>query len=204
MALVIDKDILFIHIAKTGGTFFREALKKFKIPCVEICGKHSSYGEIHSRPYRTTIGFIRDPVDWYQSRWNYAKHTSFIDKVKEGNQDAARHWMASVWSDNIDRFVINTLHRYPEGIAQTYFAGMLGLPSLDYVGGSKLTVYESHNTINAVADVIEKVTGLNRYKEVFEMERVNQSPKYGRISNSLIPEIRKTEFVLMRALHFAL
>ena len=63
---------MFIHLPRTGGTFLRVVLEEFGIPhnnhypVVSLC--HSS---LTFSTELFTFGFIRNPYDWYVSRYFY-------------------------------------------------------------------------------------------------------------------------------------
>lgn len=122
---------LFIHVAKTGGTFFRESLNYFGVPNKETgdfnIEDHYSYSEVIEKhpEYKTlpAFGFVRRPSDWILSRYLYAKKTNFIEKCKY-NEEARNHWMYSVWDDHIDTFLYNVIWKNPN-VASNYFSKML-------------------------------------------------------------------------------
>lgn len=125
MARLINNQAIFIHSAKTGGTFFREVLNRFGIKNHEIGSKHSKWDEFVDMGL-PMFGFVREPISWYRSRWAYSMLTHFGEQLKY-NEDARKHWMAKVWSDDLNLFVENTLKFYPNGIACEYFDRMLNI-----------------------------------------------------------------------------
>src|SRR5687767_914806 len=114
MARLINNKALFIHSAKTGGTFLREALNRFGVPNYEVGVKHDPYTQFTQ--YSDRFGFVRHPVTWIRSRWAYATLTYFPQKIHY-MPEAQAHWMAKVWDDDINKFVEKTLEAYPDGIA---------------------------------------------------------------------------------------
>lgn len=124
MARVIDNKYIFIHAAKTGGTFFRECLNRFGIPNWEVGIKHASIKDTPAMPL-IPIVIVRHPISWYRSRWRYGMMTYFGEKIKY-MPEAKEHWMARVWSNSYESFVRRTLDEYPQGIASEYFNKMVG------------------------------------------------------------------------------
>lgn len=125
MARLINDKYLFIHIAKTGGTFFREALNACGVPSIEVGAKHASWLDLKTDyEWAIPVMFIRHPVSWYRSRWRYAKMTYFKEKLRY-MPEAQKHWMAPVWHDDYYHFVERTLKHYPGGIATDYFEQMM-------------------------------------------------------------------------------
>ena len=86
MARIINEKYLFIHAAKTGGTFLRETVNRFGIPNYEVGRKHTSFKDlIKERPELQKLesfGYVRNPLTWYRSRWAYGMMTYFGDKIK--------------------------------------------------------------------------------------------------------------------------
>jgi len=161
MARLINHNQLFIHTAKTGGTFFREALNHFGIPNREIAEKHSPLSEvsrvIHDSVEPPTIknvfGFVRNPLTWYRSRWAYAVMTNFGHKLAAFPlvHPVHNHWMAKVWSEDLNTFVENTLKFYPNGIAFEYFDKMLEIGRWKESG---VDVYRYENLVYATASIL--------------------------------------------------
>lgn len=78
MALVTGK-MVFIHVPRTGGHFFRDVIDELDIPHFE-CGDdslpnivqfHQAASEVPEevRRDRYVFGFVRHPISWLVSRW---------------------------------------------------------------------------------------------------------------------------------------
>lgn len=187
----IFNDYLFIHSAKTGGTFFREALNRFGIPNFEVGKKHDSYSTIIKENPEcvnyTSFGFVRHPVDWYRSRWAYAKMTYFKEKLAY-MPEAQKHWMAKIWDDDLNMFIENTLLEYPDGIATKYFDDMINGCNFSFQYENLLAV-----TRHLLTDVIDNYVDMNLIeKPILQSEKVKST-----IDPILVKEIKKTEFKLM-------
>lgn len=195
MARLINNELLFIHIAKTGGTLFRESINAYGIPNIEVGEKHQCVKEVQdSHPhieFEKVIAFIRLPHTWYRSRWAYAKMTYFKEKIKY-MPEAQRHWMAKIWDDDLNKFVENTLIKYPQGIATEYFSNMVK----GAIKPVSLLKYEN------IHDEIRNL--VNQYEIQVENVRLeNNKPldsKHigGKISPELIKEIERVEYLIYK------
>jgi hypothetical protein len=132
MALVTDK-MLFIHVPKTAGSYIRSFMPSLGLQCRESgqfeIEDHFSISQVLiAHPElgdRFSFGFVRHPVAWIASRYFYAVKTNFGEKMNR-QTDAAAHWMASCWADDVDSFVDRCLERHP-GIATRTMFTLLGL-----------------------------------------------------------------------------
>lgn len=196
MARLINNELLFIHIAKTGGTFFREMINSMGIPNIEVGGKHQKLEEIQNNmpelEYERAIAFIRLPHTWYRSRWAFAKMSYFKEKINY-MPEAQKHWMAKVWDDDLNVFVENTLLKYPQGIATEYFSEMLKNPIVPV----SILKYEN------IIDEIKKV-GLqfghppHSIRSLKNKRPLDSQHIGGKISPELLKEIEKTEFLIYK------
>lgn len=193
-------DFIFVHIAKTGGTFFREAVNMVGIPNKEVSPKHSSIKEtmdVYEEKQAVAIAFVRHPVEWYASRWRYGMMTHFGEKIKY-QESAKKHWMAPVWSENLNVFVENTLEMYPQGIASKYFYDMTNTVEIKADVLMKVFQYETLavNTFNIIKHVFGyHITG----PEILKMPKFLDSSGVSKqwISTGMAEEIVKVEAVLM-------
>jgi hypothetical protein len=138
MARIISNKLLFIHVPKTGGTYVRELINNIGIPNYET-GRfeehdHKGINDLQKYDHLKSFGIIRKPFDWTISRWKWGMFTEFSAKVK-GGTSAKHHWMADVWSDDINEFLFNTINKR-KGIAEETMYNMLqiGMPNqVDYI-----------------------------------------------------------------------
>lgn len=121
MATATDK-IIFYHIPKTGGTWVTNVLKhmygndakKLGDKFVEDLGLF----DVHVDPKTVTsdgrfsFAFVRDPVDWYRSRWARSVEQGWSNHNVIGRE---------LKSGNFDEFVKNCMTKFPEGmLSETY------------------------------------------------------------------------------------
>lgn len=197
MARIINEKYLFIHSAKTGGTFLRETLNRYGVPNFEVGGKHSSFKDV-VREYPLTkklssFGYVRNPLTWYRSRWAYGMMTYFGEKIKY-MPEAFDHWMRPVWSNNLNQFVENILYVYPNGIAYRYFNDMLGIGEEQIKRVSMVYRYENlpYTTLSIVQrNKLEYV----QLQDIMKLPRsLDSQQKYkDEISPELKKEIQITE-----------
>lgn len=200
MARVINDRHLFIHSAKTGGTFLRETINRYGIPNYEVGGKHSSFKDIITTNPELkklrSFGYVRNPLTWYRSRWAYGMMTYFGDKVKY-MPEAYNHWMSVVWHNNLNQFVENTLRMYPDGIAFRYFNDMLGIGEEPELRVKNVFRYENiqYTTTTLIQGEttkyieLQSILGLPRYLD-------SQQKYKDQISPELQKEIQITEHKL--------
>lgn len=170
MARIISETLLFVHVPKTGGTFVRELINLIGLPNYET-GRfeehdHIGINELQKFKNLESFGIIRKPVEWTISRWKWGMYTEFAAKVK-GGTCAKQHWMADVWSDNLNEFLFNTINKR-KGIAEETMFNMLqiGLPNqVDYV-------LKLENLEFELSDLFEKRIG------------VDIKPHFSKISNN--------------------
>lgn len=200
MARLINDQHLFIHSAKTGGTFFREALNNFGIPNRELGPKHAGWKELmpEKNEFKSVFGFVRHPVTWYQSRWAYGRMTYFGEKVKY-MPEAQRHWMADVWDNDLHKFVENILKIFPYGIAYDYFDSILNISNWKTSG---IEIYRYENLIYGTASILSTI-GNRAYtiQEVGTMPIVLDSRKVRNanpLSEELIKGIEEVEHKLIK------
>jgi hypothetical protein len=65
--------ILFIHLPRTGGTFLSNLHND--IPEFQVLQRHVVASKAAGLQNYFSIGFVRNPFDWYVSRFEYYKNT---------------------------------------------------------------------------------------------------------------------------------
>lgn len=172
MALVTDK-LVFLHIPKTAGMFFRHVFKVCKIAHNEIGEQHSHFPELYRyQPSsffddKKIISFVRHPLTWYQSRWAF--------RVKHGWKP--QHPLDfNCASNSFHQFVDNLLRYKPDGwFAWECRMFIGGAPRIDFVGKCENLV---NDTISALSLAGEKFSE----KAIRSIPRVNDSDMDGKSS----------------------
>jgi len=90
--MIINDDIVFIHLQKCGGTFIKHMMEQH-MNAVNIRPEHNGFGDIAKKDAdKLVIGTIRDPYSWYVSL--YHSHlpdadTSFFSETFKGTNNFA-------------------------------------------------------------------------------------------------------------------
>ncbi len=121
---------IFFHIPKTGGIWVRKAIENAGIPAVEVgegtgaAQQHNRYWQV-DRAGKFTFAFVRHPLTWYPSFWNYRMLTGWQ------MTDLADPFM----SLSFEKFVWNVLRHDPGHLSKRYEGRLGPAPSvLDFVG----------------------------------------------------------------------
>ena len=166
MALATDK-LVFLHIPKCAGCFFRHVFKVCKIDHFEIAEQHSHFPELlRHKPEsffteRKLVSFVRHPLTWYQSRWAF--------RVKHGWKP--QHPLDfNCASNDFRTFVDNLLKYKPDGWFSWECRMFLNEApkSVDFVGRTENIV---DDTIAALKLAGEKFSE----KAIRSIPRVNDS-----------------------------
>lgn len=94
-----EKNLVYLHFPKTGGWFVSDILgsKGFQFSCMGLYGGHAGAGEFDD--CITKFGFIRHPVSWHRSLFNYFCNCNF-----NNGKD-----FSYLRSDSLDDFVIKCI-----------------------------------------------------------------------------------------------
>lgn len=167
MARIIDNKLLFIHIAKTGGTFVKEILSTNGVPNWETGEEHIedhfSYDEvIKTHPQfasLTPVAIVREPISWLCSRHAWAIETEYNYK-RLVQPSAQRHWMNKVWDDKLHIFIKNVAEVMPT-IPSDYYSKMTKCSN----GRKDFKIFEMAN-MQKLLNYIEDKTGYAIQKRV--------------------------------------
>ena len=90
-----ERNLAFLHFSKTGGWFVTRMLRTrgFVISDMQVWGGH--IGVDGFDPSLTRFGFIRHPVSWYRSLFNYFTNCNWSNG----------HDFSYLTSDNLDEFI---------------------------------------------------------------------------------------------------
>lgn len=115
MALILRKSV-FIHVAKTGGTWVSELLKQSGLVVGETRDPHASLAEtvleIPTAGSLPSFAFVRHPITWWKSYWSY--------KVKVG-WDPKNRVDSTCTADKFETFIRNVLDRHPGYLSRRYW-----------------------------------------------------------------------------------
>lgn len=168
MALLINNNAVFLHIPKTGGTWFRHALQVNHIPFEELGEQHSHFPFIRElKPEgffddKFVFAFVRHPLTWYQSRWAHrVQHGWHVEHPLDYN-------CAS--NDFLD-FLRRVFEYKPSGwLTYLYSIYIHSVPNgIDFIG----------RTENLTTDCVEV---LRRIGVDFDEDQFRQTPKMNQSS----------------------
>jgi hypothetical protein len=127
MALIVgEKGSVFLHIPKTGGTWFRQAAYESGLRVEQLNGQHGTIGrlintKVVAEDYfnnRLVFSIVRHPLTWYQSRWCFrvkygwhAEHPldlncasndfcTFLERVLEFKPDGWVSWLYRIYNES--------------------------------------------------------------------------------------------------------
>jgi len=103
---LIFKNSIFNHIPKTGGSYIEVAIKNSGIKYQKLGHTHQS---IYS-PNKLVFCFIRNPLDWYVSRWRCPWHRKRIGGKYHHD---ARHIDANSDAEDFNRWLKRIIHISP-------------------------------------------------------------------------------------------
>ena len=75
----MNKDLLFLHIPKTGGTFLYSYLKEAYGSNIVLFG-HGNIREFPEKRKYFKFAILRNPFDWYVSRYFYYFRKQMVEK----------------------------------------------------------------------------------------------------------------------------
>ncbi|GAB4159070.1 MAG: hypothetical protein Tsb009_36340 [Planctomycetaceae bacterium] len=170
MSLILPRS-LFLHAPKTGGSWVRRALHKAGLAVREV-------GDFHgSQPLdgnRLVFTFVRNPADWYLSRWRCPHHQErFRMGQNDQFQDALTEQEARCFPVWLERILKITAER--RGPADHLFSHYMR--RADFVGRSE----------HLEEDLIE---ALHQAGEEFDEQAIRSTP---RINESVITRQAYTE-----------
>ena len=203
MALRTNKSI-FYHIPKTGGIWVRKVIDKigingietkdFKLHPLGLRKKHTTpdFTKEEEKKDLFSFTFIRHPVEWYKSFWNFRMDREGGPMIRQANI-YKKFILDSCWSYNFDKFIDNVIERVPEGFLTKLYQY--------YIGEKKDKINFIGKTENLNEDLIKALTlaGEKINEDILEIirnyGRINTSPdRIGEIKKETKNKILKTEY----------
>src|SRR6266404_5327839 len=115
MALILKKSI-FIHVAKTGGTWISELLRQSGLIVAETKDPHASCSEtvleFPSASGLLSFAFVRHSITWWKSYWSYKMKVGWDPKNRVDSTCAA---------ERFETFIRNVLDRHPGYLSRRYW-----------------------------------------------------------------------------------
>ena len=192
MAVILsDYDAVFFHIPKTGGCWVEEALKNsgLKTEWAETCNCVSARHAIPSQvkgEFEYQFTFIRHPLAWYKSVWQYVKQNNATADEYDMVQSAARlrSWhpyqsAVQLMHDDFDKFVRRMVK---------HNSGFLSWMYRIYIGPRTHRLTELVGRTESLAD--DLVTVLNVIGCQFDEQKLRNTP---RVNVSKVPAPKMTK-----------
>lgn len=116
---LLKNNITFIHIPKTGGTFIRSVFNKIGVvekdyttsKGVKNCKTFENIISCHMVPTQSrhyTFAFIRNPITWYESYYNFR-----VGKHKKHKRLPGEKLVCNAFKESVsDNYNINTFVKY--------------------------------------------------------------------------------------------
>jgi len=123
MPLILENGAVFLHIPKTGGTWFKQAALAAGVKLAEFGDQHGGIDKMVELGKdeewfddRFVFTIVRHPLSWYQSRWCFrvkngwhSKHPldlnccsndfpSFVDNVLKFRPDGWVNWLYDLYN----------------------------------------------------------------------------------------------------------
>ena len=144
---------IFLHPAKTGGTWVRNALTRSGVSWFDLGDQHANFENsksIHPSSLRFTI--VRNPFNWYASYWAYKQYEGW-----KGN------WILGMdcASDNFNEFVSLVCSTHPR-----FLTNLLGEFTVNDV-----VVLRNESLVQGLEEVLTTVG------ESFDREKLVDTPR---------------------------
>ena len=194
MATFFTPRLLFLHVPKTGGTWFTGAAEHAGVATVRpeatpgapvAVRDHANLIQMSARSQgRLTCAFVRHPLDWWRSYWGYRMRDGWTDDPLD----------SATASDDFDEFARAVVERFP-GYASALFTHYLAAPRrrTDFVGRFENLVDDACSMLRAAG-------------ERFDERRLREHPPENVNDYELAPALyrRGTAHQLARAEHAAI
>lgn len=176
MALRTDKSI-FYHIPKAGGIWVRKVISAIGLNEREtvstqdhslgLIKKHTTYEQTLDEDKKGLFSycFVRNPVDWYQSFWNFRLDREGGPLIRR-RKFYAKFRLDNLWSDDFDEFIDNVIKEIPEGFVTNLYKYYVGenCDKVDFIG-------RTENLRKDFAKALEMAG------EKTDLELINKKPK---------------------------
>lgn len=168
-----EANIAFLHLSKTGGWYVTAILKElgFSVIDMSLNGGHVGAFDIPAGIYK--FGFVRHPVSWYTSLYNYLC-------------DVDWNGCAEIKSNSLDELIIKTHDtgwNYNELYLQFYGIGTY--LQCNYIGKYESLESDLRHVIYKFGHLLNKDEGdINIIFDKYKDYKVNQSSKRDGVSIS--------------------
>ena len=176
MPYLIANKILFFHTPKTGGSFVFDIFRK---NIQEIGHRHDTPDMIDSGAYKIT--FVREPVSWWESYWNWKNKDWDHPEGRELNYQPTQHFY-EYKSNSIYRFVRKVYQKEPAFLTKMFNK---------YTQVDKVYRYEEIH--RAIYDIVLVCDLDISYERIIEYRRVNPGHIHDKIVGRKTIELIKNQ-----------
>jgi len=156
MALLLNNNMMFIHIPKTGGNWITEVLKINNLINRALPEKHDTPEIIKSKyPNINPIKkfcFIRNPITWYESWFQYATMKNWRNWGKHKWHPCKR--LNGLGDKAFNKFIENVIKHCPSYLSNLY---SLYTKDCDFVGKQEDLEKDLVKTLGIELKLIDKI-----------------------------------------------
>lgn len=118
--MIINKNFVFIHIPKTGGTWMRTALRM--LPCFEHEYKDHRTVIPIGQTHKPVLAAVRNPWDFHVSRYTHFHHNfeKQIHEFDRKNKGPTQVWMTKRFGGSFEQYVRHVFESSNDALSNLY------------------------------------------------------------------------------------
>lgn len=145
-AIIVNNDVLFLHVPRTGGSFITKLLRK-RWGVTQLSSRnmpeyygHALIGHFGDlQRYRFTFAFVRHPVSWVESIWKFIQSRKYPWRPFKKSLHGRWHPWDILLSYEADEFLdwIHNIIRNEPGLFTRMTEWFVGPPDsrlIDFIG----------------------------------------------------------------------
>jgi hypothetical protein len=187
--MIINKDMVFIHLQKCGGTFIKQIMEQH-LEATNVRPEHNGYSHIAiDNKLKPVLGSIRNPYSWYVSVYHshlptaevsffkdiFKKTNNFADwlKVLLNMDSGTLHdlQLETIAQMNIGPYTYRTLMCYGKAVRKIHNL------SIDDIEFGKITYIKTENLARNFIKFLKENTGISQEIEdnILNTSSINKS-----------------------------